>query len=181
MLKAVLLSAALIPCVALAGQKVKVDTTMGAFTLELNEQKAPKTVANFIRYVEDGSYVGTQFHRVISGFVAQGGGFDKNFKRLSTYENVVNESSNGLSNATGTIAMARTQDPNSATRQFYINLKDNTFLDGSKTKPGYTVFGKVTDGFGTFTKMASVKTGVKNGMRDVPTNPVVITSVTLVK
>ncbi|WP_201746274.1 peptidylprolyl isomerase [Veronia nyctiphanis] len=179
MIKALVLSAAMLPAVALAGQKVEVETSMGPFTLELNDQKAPKSVANFIRYVKDGSYVGTQFHRVISGFVAQSGGFDKDFKRLPSYETVVNESTNGLSNATGTIAMARTQDPNSATRQFYINLKDNAFLDGSAAKPGYTVFGKVTDGFDTFKKIASVKTGIKNGMRDVPQKPVVITSVKL--
>lgn len=154
---------------------VDVDTTMGDFKIELYSEKAPKTVANFLKYVDDGSYVGTQFHRVIPGFVVQGGGFDKNFTQLSTpYGEVVNESKNGLSNQQATLAMARTANPDSATRQFYINLTDNSSLDASPYKAGYTVFAKVIEGYDVVKKIATVKTGNLKGHQNVPLAPVLI-------
>ncbi len=164
-----------------AGPKVEVATTLGTFTLELNEEKAPITVANFLRYVEDGSYVGTQFHRIIPGFMAQGGGFDSAMNQVSTYAPIQNEASNGLKNDTATIAMARTNDPNSATRQFYINLVDNNFLDYGQRPPGYAVFGKVISGFDVVQKMAQKPTHRLGGMSDVPVTPILITSATLIK
>ena len=164
---------------AFAAPTVTIDTTLGAFTVELNEEKAPVTVENFLRYVKDGSYKGAQFHRVIPGFMAQGGGFDEKMTRLPSYAPIKNEASNGLPNNTATIAMARTNDPNSATRQFFINLKDNNFLDAAQRPPGYAVFGKVTSGFDVIKAMATKPTVVKQGMRDVPKTPIVINSVTL--
>lgn len=158
---------------------VKVDTTLGAFTLSLDEQKAPKTVANFLRYVDDGSYVGSQFHRVIPGFVVQGGGFDKDLERLPVYDTVDNESTNGLSNRRATIAMARTNDPDSATRQFYVNINDNGFLDATPNKLGYTVFGRVVEGFVTVQNISSQSTVTipSKRMQDVPQQPIVINSI----
>ncbi len=164
-----------------AGPKVEVGTTLGSFTLELNEEKAPISVANFIRYVEDGSYVGTQFHRIIPGFMAQGGGFDSDMKQIATYAPIQNEASNGLPNDTATIAMARTNDPNSATRQFYINLVDNDFLNYNQRPPGYAVFGQVVEGFEVIQKMAQQPTRTLGRMRDVPVTPIIITSATLIK
>ncbi len=166
---------------AFAGPKVNIETNLGAFTVELNQEKAPISVANFIKYVEDGSYVGSQFHRVIAGFMAQGGGFDEQMNRLPTYAPIKNEASNGLSNKTATIAMARTNDPNSATRQFYINLVDNNFLDYKQRPPGYAVFGQVTQGFDVIESMATKPTTAKRGMRDVPVEPIVITKVSVVE
>ncbi len=161
---------------------VDVDTTMGDFKIELYPEKAPKTVANFLKYVDDGSYVGTQFHRVIPGFVVQGGGFDTNFTQLSTpYGTVVNESKNGLSNQQATLAMARTNDPDSATRQFYINLADNTSLDASPYKAGYTVFAKVIEGYEVVKKIATVKTGNLKGHQNVPLTPVLIEKISVEK
>ncbi|SIN99702.1 peptidylprolyl isomerase [Salinivibrio sp. ES.052] len=162
-----------------ASVMVKVETTMGDFAVKLNEQKAPKTVANFLRYVDDGSYVGTQFHRVIPRFVVQGGGFDKNLKRRPVYDTVNNESTNGLRNRRATIAMARTQDPDSATRQFYINVSDNGFLDATPNKLGYTVFGRIVEGFTTIqtiTQQPTVTIPSKR-MQDVPQQPIVITDI----
>ncbi|NCO45651.1 MAG: peptidyl-prolyl cis-trans isomerase [Vibrio sp.] len=155
------------------------ETNLGSFTVELNTEKAPTTVANFVKYVEDGSYVGSQFHRVIPGFMAQGGGFDADLKQLTTYAPIKNEASNGLTNDTATIAMARTNDPNSATRQFFINLVDNDFLNYNARPPGYAVFGKVTQGFDVVQKMAQQPTSTKGRMQDVPIEPIVITNVTL--
>lgn len=166
---------------AWAGPTVEFGTTLGNFTIELNEEKAPVTVANFIRYVEDGSYVGTQFHRIIPGFMAQGGGFDSEMKQVSTYTPIENEADNGLKNDTATIAMARTNDPNSATRQFYINLVDNDFLNYDQRPPGYAVFGQVTQGFEVIQKMAQQPTRTMGRMRDVPATPIIITSATLIK
>ncbi|GLT17204.1 peptidyl-prolyl cis-trans isomerase [Vibrio zhanjiangensis] len=171
---------------AFAGPKVVFETTLGAFTVELDEKKAPVTVDNFIKYIKDGSYVGTQFHRVIPGFMAQGGGFDKDMNPVSTYAPIKNEASNGLKNQVATIAMARTSDPNSATRQFFINYKDNDYLDynkDDKTKPltdGYTVFGKVIRGFDTVKSMSKVSTTTKGRYRDVPETAIIITKTTLV-
>ncbi len=161
---------------------VDVDTSMGDFKIELYPEKAPKTVANFLKYVDDGSYVGTQFHRVIPGFVVQGGGFDKNFTQLPTsYGTVANESKNGLSNQQATLAMARTQDPDSATRQFYINLTNNTSLDASPYKAGYTVFAKVIEGYEVVEKIATVKTGNSKGHQNVPLAPVLIEKISVEK
>ncbi len=164
-----------------AAPKVEIETTLGNFTVELNEEKAPITVANFIRYVEDGSYAGTIFHRIIPGFMAQGGGFDTNMKQISTYSPIKNEASNGLRNDTATIAMARTNDPHSATRQFYVNLVNNDFLNYSKRQPGYAVFGQVTEGFEVIQKMAEQPTGRVGRMSDVPVTQIVITKATLIK
>ncbi len=162
-----------------ASVMVKVETTMGDFAVKLNSQKAPKTVTNFLRYVDDGSYVGTQFHRVIPRFVVQGGGFDKALNRRPSYAPVANESTNGLKNRRATIAMARTQDPDSATRQFYINIRDNGFLDATPDKVGYTVFGRVVEGFNTLqviTEQPTVTIPSKR-MQDVPQQPIVITNI----
>lgn len=156
---------------------IDVSTNLGDFKLELYPEKAPKSVENFLKYVNDGSYVGTQFHRVISGFVIQGGGFDTNFKaRPSSYGEVVNESKNGLKNNQATIAMARTSNPNSATRQFYINLENNSSLDATEQQAGYTVFGNVIEGFSVIKKIAGVKTVRISALRmqDVPQQSIVI-------
>ncbi|AEA79220.1 TPA: peptidylprolyl isomerase [Vibrio cholerae] len=161
-----------------AGPKVAVETTLGNFTIELNQEKAPISVANFLRYVDDGSYVGSQFHRVIPGFMAQGGGFDAYLNQLPTYAPIENEASNGLRNDTATIAMARTQNPNSATRQFYINLVDNDFLNYAAKPPGYAVFGQVIEGFDVIEKMAQQPTQNKGRMQNVPVTPIVINKVT---
>lgn len=163
-----------------ANPVVNVDTNMGDFKLELYPDKAPRSVENFLKYVNDGSYVGTQFHRVIPGFVVQGGGFDTEMNQLPTsYGEVINESKNGLSNSQATIAMARTNKPHSATRQFYINLENNSSLDARGTEFGYTVFGKVTQGFDVVQKIATQKTGVKKGMRDVPNHPILIEKISV--
>lgn len=172
---------ALISCGAFAGPKVEFDTTLGSFTVELNQKKAPVTVANFVKYVEDGSYVGSQFHRIIPGFMAQGGGFDQEMNRLPTYAPIKNEASNGLKNDRATLAMARTNDPNSATRQFFINLVDNDFLNYAQRPPGYAVFGEVTQGFDVVEKMAQQPTRSSGRMQDVPVTPIVITKATLIK
>lgn len=153
---------------------VDVDTTMGDFKLELYPKEAPKTVENFLKYVKDGSYVGTQFHRVIAGFMIQGGGFDKDFRQLPTDDPIINESK--LSNKTATISMARTSDPNSATRQFFINVNDNLSLDAKFNQPGYAVFGKVIEGYDVVEKISKVKTGINplKRMADVPEKPIII-------
>ncbi|ART79853.1 peptidylprolyl isomerase [Oceanisphaera avium] len=160
---------------AWAGPKVELVTTLGTLEVELNEQAAPATVANFLRYVDDGSYEGSIFHRLIPGFVVQGGGFDSAFTPLPTYSPVVNESNNGLKNTAGSIAMARTQDPNSATRQFYINFSDNNSLNGGRNS-GYTVFGQVTAGQEVLEKIANVPTGMNLTLRarDVPKQNIIL-------
>ncbi|MDW6093669.1 peptidylprolyl isomerase [Vibrio rhizosphaerae] len=165
---------------AFASPSVTFETTLGSFTVELNAKQAPVTVKNFLRYVEDGSYVGSIFHRVIPGFMVQGGGFSTQMERLKTYPPIANEANNGLLNQTGTIAMARTQDPNSATRQFFINLVDNDFLNAGERPPGYAVFGRVTTGFDVIQKIGQQKTGVRNYMKDVPVEPIIITRVFVV-
>lgn len=181
MLKLAVASLALVSSLVFAGPKVEFETTIGAFTVELNQEKAPLTVTNFLKYVNDGSYVGTQFHRVIPNFMAQGGGFDKNMKSLPTYAPVQNEASNGLKNNTATIAMARTNDPNSATRQFFINFVDNNFLDYDQRPPGYAVFGKVIQGFEVVQSMSNKRTSTQGRYRDVPVEPIIITKATLLK
>ena len=157
---------------------VELETTMGNIVIELNQEKAPNTVANFLEYVKSGHYDGTIFHRVIDGFMIQGGGMDANMKEKSTNAPIQNEADNGLKNEVGTIAMARTSDPHSATAQFFIKVKDNSFLNFSGKNPqgwGYAVFGKVTEGMDIVNKIKGVPTGKYGFHADVPTTPVVIT------
>ncbi len=165
-----------------ANPRVLMETSAGNITLELDPEKAPKTVENFLAYVDAGQYNGTVFHRVIDGFMIQGGGFTEDMKQKPTREPVPNEADNGLTNQRGSIAMARTADPNSATAQFFINLKDNAFLNHTaKTQRGwgYTVFGRVVDGMDTVDKIAKVPTGTHpSGHGDVPKTAVVIQKVT---
>ena len=160
-----------------APPRVTLTTSKGDIVVELNSDKAPQTVKNFLTYVNEGFFDGTIFHRVIPGFMIQGGGFTADMNQKETHAPVKNEAENGLSNSRGTLAMARTSDPHSATAQFFINLKDNTFLDRSQSQDGwgYTVFGKVVSGMETVDAIAGVATGVKSGMRDVPTQTVSIT------
>ena len=153
---------------------VKLTTTAGPITLALDKAKAPITVDNFVKYVEAGFYEGTIFHRVINGFMIQGGGFNKEMQEKPTQAPIKNEGTNGLTNDMYTIAMARRPDPNSATAQFFINTNDNAALNGGDMKPGYAVFGKVTSGQQTVEKIKKVATISKNGHQNVPTEPVVI-------
>jgi len=153
---------------------VKLTTTAGPITLALDKAKAPVTVDNFVKYVESGFYNGTIFHRVIENFMIQGGGFTREMQEKPTQAPIKNEGTNGLTNDTYTIAMARRPDPNSATAQFFINTNDNAALNGGDMKPGYAVFGKVTSGQQTVEKIKKVATGSKNGHQNVPTEPVVI-------
>ncbi|WP_105243869.1 peptidylprolyl isomerase [Psychrobacter sp. Marseille-P5312] len=162
---------------------VQLDTNMGAIVIELNEEKAPKTVENFLNYVKSGHYDGTIFHRIIDGFMIQGGGMDAEMNEKATNAPIENEADNGLKNDKGTIAMARTQDPHSATSQFFINVKDNDFLNHSGKNMqgwGYTVFGKVTSGMDVIDKMRGVPTGRFGMHADVPKEPIVINSATIV-
>ncbi len=160
---------------------VKLETSMGDIVIELNRQAAPVTTANFLEYAGAGFYDGTIFHRVIRGFMIQGGGFTTKMEKKETRDPIVNEAKNGLSNARGTIAMARTSDPDSATCQFFINHADNTPLDYAENRnPGYTVFGKVIEGMGVVDAIAAVKTTTRNDMDDVPVEPVIIKSATIV-
>lgn len=163
---------------------VLVSTSMGDFKIELFQDKAPKTVANFLTYVKEKHYDGTVFHRVIPGFMIQGGGMDKDMKERSTHDPVQNEADNGLKNVVGSLAMARTNDPHSATAQFFVNVKDNTFLDHrEKTTSGYgyAVFGKVIDGMDVVKKIENVKTTTKPPHQNVPDEPVIIKSVRVVE
>ena len=157
--------------------QVKLETSKGAITLELDESAAPVTVKNFTDYIEAGHFNGTIFHRVINGFMVQGGGFDGDFNQKKCNAAIKNEASNGLTNDRGTVAMARTNDPDSATAQFFINHADNAFLNfQGPANPGYAVFGKVTDGMDIVDEIAGVATG-SNGMHDdVPKEAVEITS-----
>lgn len=176
-------SAAAAPAaVAQAAPRVKLVTSMGDIVLELNPAKAPKTVANFLQYVQDKHYDGTVFHRVIDGFMVQGGGFTADMAQKPTRAPVALEAANGLKNDTYTVAMARTGNPDSATAQFFINVKDNTMLNAPKPDGhGYAVFGKVVEGKSVVDKIRTVPTGNKGGMQDVPTTPVTITTATLLK
>jgi len=162
---------------------VLMKTSMGDIKLELYPQKAPKTVANFLSYVEDGFYDGTIFHRVIGNFMIQGGGFTPDTKQKETKPPIVNEAGNGLRNLRGTIAMARTSDVNSATSQFFINVADNPNLDHKDETPrefGYAVFGKVIEGMDVVDKIKEVKTTTKGYYEDVPVEPVIIQSMKVV-
>ncbi|PHR65137.1 peptidylprolyl isomerase [Alcanivorax sp.] len=173
---------ALLPGLLLANPVVRLDTTAGPITIELYEDKAPQSVANFLQYVDSGFYNGTQFHRVISGFMIQGGGFDQSGQRKATRKPIQNEADNGLKNKRGTLAMARTSNPHSATAQFFVNLVDNRNLDftGKNSRGwGYAVFGAVTDGMNVVDNIARERTTSQrlNGMmaRDVPEVPILIT------
>lgn len=162
--------------------KVLIITSLGNIEIELYPDKAPVTAANFLNYVNDGFYDGTIFHRVIKGFMIQGGGFDVKMKQKDTRSPIKIESDNGLKNTKGTVAMARTQDPNSATSQFFINLVDNPFLDYKAPTTagyGYAVFGKVTQGMDIVEKIGAAATGSKGFYQDVPITPIVIESVKL--
>lgn len=168
---------------AQAAPQVKIETNMGDITVELNEKAAPKTVANFLAYVKSGFYKNTLFHRVIPNFMIQGGGFTSGMDEKDTRAPIPIESRNGLSDARGTIAMARTNDPNSATSQFFINVKDNHFLNANASRDGYgyTVFGKVIAGMNTVDAIARVKTHSVGYFDDVPIRDVVIKKMTIVK
>ncbi|HUX64699.1 peptidylprolyl isomerase [Sulfuricella sp.] len=159
---------------------VKLHTNFGDITLELDAEKAPKTVANFLKYAEKGFYDGTIFHRVIDGFMIQGGGFMSGLIQKETMEEIENEAANGLKNETYTIAMARTPNPHSASSQFFINTANNSFLNYTASTPqgfGYCVFGKVTAGKEVVDRIGKVKTGSQSGYQDVPLEDVVIESV----
>lgn len=163
--------------------QVELNTNKGRIVLELNTEKAPKTAANFLEYVRDGFYDGVIFHRVIDGFMIQGGGFDENFKEKATRDAIENEADNGLSNDVGTIAMARTQAPHSASAQFFINVKNNSFLNHtSKTAQGwgYAVFGKVVEGMDVVEAIKGVRTGNRGYHADVPLENVVIESAKII-
>lgn len=157
---------------------VKLETSMGDIVIELDREAAPITTTNFLQYTSEGFYDGTIFHRVIRGFMIQGGGLTEKMDKKQTHDPIKNEAKNGLSNARGTIAMARTNDPDSATCQFFINHQDNTPLD--TVGGGYAVFGKVTEGMDVVDAIAEVKTTSRNGMDDVPVEPVIIKSATIV-
>lgn len=169
---------------ALAAPTVEMQTSHGRIVIELNAEKAPKTVENFVKYVNQGFYNDTIFHRVIDGFMIQGGGMTKDMKEKPTSGKIRNEANNGLKNKRGTIVMARTPDPHSASSQFFINLVDNTFLDfTSEQSPqtwGYAVFGQVIEGMDVVDRIAKVKTGNSGGHQNVPVEPVVIKSVTII-
>ncbi|MFM7201235.1 MAG: peptidylprolyl isomerase [Myxococcota bacterium] len=173
------------PVLAGAADKpvVVIETSLGTIKAELYPDKAPITVKNFLSYVEAKHYDGTIFHRVINDFMIQGGGYDEQLREKSTKAPIRNEAANGLKNTVGTLAMARTSIPDSATAQFFINVKDNFFLDYKNPTPqgiGYCVFGKVTEGLDVVTKIKAVRTSSgSNGMGDVPVTPVVIKSVRL--
>ncbi|MFI4956147.1 MAG: peptidylprolyl isomerase [Gammaproteobacteria bacterium] len=159
---------------------VILKTNKGDIKIKLNAEKAPVSVKNFLTYVDEGFYNGTIFHRVIPKFMIQGGGFGLDFKQKKTHDPIKNEADNGLKNTRGTIAMARTSDPNSATAQFFINLVDNSFLDFKSATPsgyGYAVFGEVIDGMDVVDAIAASRTATKDGYADVPVEPIEISSV----
>jgi peptidyl-prolyl cis-trans isomerase B (cyclophilin B) len=164
--------------------KVALETSLGKIIMELNEEKAPKSVANFLEYLDAKHYEGTLFHRVIDGFMIQGGGYDRELKKKTTRTPVEIEADNGLTNDRGTVAMARSSDPNSATAQFFVNVVDNPFLNHKDKTPegwGYAVFGKVVEGMDVVDKIKTVPTGAKgNFAKDCPLEDVVITSATRV-
>jgi peptidyl-prolyl cis-trans isomerase A (cyclophilin A) len=164
-------------------QKVKLATSLGDIVVELDAAHAPKTVANFLQYVKDGHYNGTIFHRVIANFMIQGGGMTPELQEKPGRAPIPLESKNGLRNERGTLAMARTMDPNSATSQFFINVKDNDFLNAAQARDGngYAVFGKVVSGMDVVDKIRAVPTGNKGPYNDVPTTPVVINKATVEK
>jgi cyclophilin family peptidyl-prolyl cis-trans isomerase len=163
------------PATSTASPRVQVVTSLGSFTLELNAERAPLTVAHFLKYVDQGHYSGTTFHRVVANFVIQGGGFDTAGKVVPAPVKVVNESGNGLTNQRGSVGMARSADPHGGDAQFYVNLYDNEALDPNKTRWGYAVFGKVVQGMEVVDKIGNVATGARGAFKeDAPLQPVVI-------
>jgi len=163
--------------------KVKFTTSLGEFIVQLNLEKAPVTSENFITYVKEGFYTGTIFHRIIPGFMAQGGGFDTDFNQKEVHASIKNEADNGLKNHKGTLAMARTGDPHSATAQFFINYKDNSFLDHTAPNSqgwGYAVFAEVIEGMDVVDAMAEAATGNRGGHQDVPKENIVIESAEMI-
>ena len=178
MLKTVLACLALLASsvAGAAAPQVELKTTMGTIVLELDADRAPETVKNFQQYVQSGHYNGTVFHRVIPGFMIQGGGFTADLGHKPTREPIKNEANNGLKNAVGTIAMARTSDPHSATSQFFINVVDNPALDYREGNFGYAVFGKVVSGMDVVQSIATVQTAARPPHQNVPVKPVVIES-----
>jgi cyclophilin family peptidyl-prolyl cis-trans isomerase len=175
-----LLLAALLLAVGLTAHaqgnpRVQVETNLGKFVIELDTGRAPLTVANFLEYVRAGFYEGTVFHRVISGFVAQGGGFDEKYVEKPTRASIPNESGNGLSNRRGTVGLARTADPHSGNSQFYLNIADNSGLDPQPSRWGYAVFGRIVQGMDVVDDIGAVATGeVKQFEKDAPLKPVII-------
>ncbi len=172
-----LLALTLAPAALAANPKVELRTTLGTIVIDLYPENAPKTVENFLQYVKDGFYDGTIFHRVIPGFMTQGGGFTRNLQQKPTRPAIRNEAGNGLRNAVGTVAMARTKDPHSATAQFFINVADNDFLDFKSPDEngyGYTVFGRVSSGMDVVQKMVQVPTATMGPHQNVPRTPIVI-------
>lgn len=164
--------------------QVKLTTNLGSIVIKLNTEKAPVSSENFLTYVKDGFYNGTIFHRVIKGFMAQGGGFDKDFKQKTPRSPIKNEADNGLANNRGTLAMARTNDPDSATAQFFINYKDNSFLNHTAKNAsgwGYAVFGEVVEGMDVVDAMANEPTGNRGGHQDVPKTDIVIEKAEVMK
>jgi peptidyl-prolyl cis-trans isomerase A (cyclophilin A) len=155
---------------------VRFETSHGSFTIELFPKEAPVTVENFLKYVDDGFFAGTIFHRIVPGFVIQGGGLTADFDNKETRDPITNEAKNGLKNGRGWLSMARTSDVNSATSQFFVNLSDNAFLDHGPRDYGYAVFGRVTEGIETVDKIAKVKTGRRKGYQDAPLEDVIIVS-----
>jgi cyclophilin family peptidyl-prolyl cis-trans isomerase len=156
---------------------IRFETTLGNFTVELYDDKAPVSAENFLKYVDEGFFDGTVFHRIVPGFVIQGGGFTEDMTQKKNHPPIKNEADNGVKNTRGTLSMARTNDINSATSQFFVNLKDNDFLDHTRGNFGYAVFGKVTEGMDVIDKIAAVKTGRRRGFEDVPLDPVIMASV----
>ena len=156
---------------------IRFETSLGDFTVELFEKDAPLSVANFLSYIDGEFFDGTIFHRIVPGFVIQGGGFTEDMTQKKTQSPVKNEADNGLKNKRGTLSMARTSDINSATSQFFVNLKDNEFLDHSRGNFGYAVFAQVTEGMDVIDKIAAVETGRKRGFDDVPVEAVIMKSV----
>ena len=155
---------------------IRFETTHGGFTVELFEKDAPLTVANFLQYVDDGFFDGTIFHRIVPGFVIQGGGLTSDFEPKKNRAPVKNEADNGQMNLRGSLSMARTNAPHSATSQFFVNLKDNDFLDYRPGNHGYAVFGRVTDGMDVIDRIAAVRTGTRHGHGDAPLEEVIINS-----
>jgi len=163
------------PAAATASPQVQVVTSLGSFTIELNAERAPLTVAQFLKYVDQGFYSGTIFHRAIPNFVIQGGGYDADYKLKGNPTKVVNESGNGLTNQRGTVGLARPPEPHAGDVQFYVNLNDNAALDPNQARWGYAVFGKVVQGMDVVDQIANVPTGAKGPFKeDAPVKPVVI-------
>lgn len=160
---------------------VRFETSHGPFTVELFPKEAPVTVENFLRYVDEAFFDGTIFHRIVPSFVIQGGGLTPDFRAKRTHEPIRNEATNGLKNTRGTLSMARTDEVNSATSQFFVNLSDNDFLDHSARNFGYAVFGRVTDGMEVIDRIAGIRTGTRQRFQDAPLEDVVITSARRVK